>query len=115
MSQFRGIPVVTTGTKYQTEQGFAAIKNGVKARADRQQAAREPKPAWLKARIPSGERFERLRTTVREHRLATIRAADQICCLERGRIVERGTHAELMARPQGSYRHFVEVQERGAA
>jgi ABC-type multidrug transport system fused ATPase/permease subunit len=49
------------------------------------------------------------------HRLATIRAADQICCLERGRIVERGTHAELMARPQGSYRHFVEVQERGAA
>jgi len=35
MSEFRGIPVITTGTKYQTEQGFAAIKNGVKARADR--------------------------------------------------------------------------------
>jgi lipoic acid synthetase len=78
MSEFRGIPVVTTGTKYQTEQGFAAIKNGVKARADRQQAAREPKPAWLKARLPSGERFERLRATVREHRLATV-CEESIC------------------------------------
>jgi lipoic acid synthetase len=78
MSEFRGIPVVTTGTKYQTEQGFAAIKNGVKARADRQQAPREPKPSWLKARIPSGERFERLRTTVREHRLATV-CEESIC------------------------------------
>jgi lipoyl synthase len=78
MSEFRGIPVVTTGTKYQTEQGFAAIKNGVKARADRQQAPREPKPAWLKSRIPSGERFERLRATVREHRLATV-CEESIC------------------------------------
>jgi lipoyl synthase len=78
MSEFRGIPVVTTGTKYQTEQGFAAIKNGVKARTDRQQAPREPKPPWLKARIPSGERFERLRATVREHRLATV-CEESIC------------------------------------
>src|SRR5215510_1731340 len=78
MSEFRGIPVVTTGTKYQTEQGFAAIKNGVKARTDRQQAPREPKPKWLKARIPSGERFERLRATVREHRLATV-CEESIC------------------------------------
>ena len=78
MSEFRGIPVVSTGTKYQTEQGFAAIKNGVKARADRQQAPREPKPKWLKARIPSGERFERLRATVREHRLATV-CEESIC------------------------------------
>ena len=78
MSEFRGIPVVTTGTKYQTEQGFAAIKNGVKARADRQQSPREPKPSWLKARLPSGERFERLRATVREHRLATV-CEESIC------------------------------------
>jgi lipoic acid synthetase len=78
MSEFRGIPVVTTGTKYQTEQGFAAIKNGVKTRADRQQAPREPKPPWLKSRVPSGERFERLRSTVREHRLATV-CEESIC------------------------------------
>jgi len=78
MSEFRGIPVVTTGTKYQTEQGFAAIKNGVKARADRQQAPREPKPPWLKARVPAGERFEALRATVHEHRLATV-CEESIC------------------------------------
>jgi len=78
MSEFRGIPVVVTGAKYQTEQGFAAIKNGVKARADRQQARREPKPPWLKARMPAGERFERLRSTVREHRLATV-CEESIC------------------------------------
>jgi lipoyl synthase len=78
MTEFRGIPVVTTGTKYQTEQGFAAIKNGVKARSDRQRAPREPKPPWLKARVPAGERFERLRATVREHRLATV-CEESIC------------------------------------
>ena len=78
MSEFRGIPVVTTGTKYQTEQGFAAIKNGVKARPERQRARREPKPPWLKARLPAGERFERLRATVREHRLATV-CEESIC------------------------------------
>jgi lipoic acid synthetase len=78
MSEFRGIPVVTTGTKYQTEQGFAAIKNGVKARPERQRARREPKPPWLKARVPAGERFERLRATVREHRLATV-CEESIC------------------------------------
>jgi len=78
MNEFRGIRVVTTGSKYQTEQGFAAIKNGVKARADRQRAPREPKPPWLKARLPMGERFERLRSTVREHRLATV-CEESIC------------------------------------
>src|SRR5215510_6567438 len=93
MSEFRGIPVVTTGTKYQTEQGFAAIKNGVKARTDRQQAPREPKPKWLKARIPSGERFEELRSTVRAHRLATV--CEESICPNIGECWNNGT-ATLM-------------------
>lgn len=49
------------------------------------------------------------------HRLSTVRAADQILFVEDGRIVERGTHDELMARPAGGYRRYVELQTRGAA
>ncbi|MBW2373997.1 MAG: ABC transporter ATP-binding protein [Deltaproteobacteria bacterium] len=49
------------------------------------------------------------------HRLSTIRGADEILFLEHGRIIERGRHAELMERPDGAYRHFVELQTRGAA
>jgi lipoic acid synthetase len=94
MSEFRGIPVVTTtGAKYQTEQGFAAIKNGVKAREDRQRAPREPKPSWLKARIPMGERYERLRATVHEHRLATV--CEESICPNIGECWNNGT-ATLM-------------------
>jgi ABC-type multidrug transport system fused ATPase/permease subunit len=44
------------------------------------------------------------------HRLSTIRAADQILFLEDGSLLEAGTHRELLARPGGSYRRFVEAQ-----
>jgi len=44
------------------------------------------------------------------HRLSTIRHADEIIVLQKGRIVERGTHDQLM-QLQGFYRKLVEMQE----
>ena len=47
------------------------------------------------------------------HRLSTIKNADQIAFLDQGRIVENGSHDELMARPNGGYRSFVEAETVG--
>ncbi len=50
-------------------------------------------------------------TFVIAHRLSTIRSADQILVLEGGHIVERGTHAELLA-ANGRYRQLYDKQYR---
>jgi len=44
------------------------------------------------------------------HRLSTVKHADQILFLNDGRLLERGTHEELMAIEGGQYREFAEAQ-----
>ena len=48
------------------------------------------------------------------HRLKTVRRADQILVVDRGRIVQRGTHGELMAQ-EGIYRRFITGRERAVS
>src|SRR5678816_1834686 len=51
-------------------------------------------------------------TILISHRFSTVRMADQIAVLDRGRIVEQGTHAQLMRR-DGPYSHLFTLQARG--
>ena len=62
----------------------------------------------LVAALEAGRR-DRLLVVI-AHRLSTIRRADRICFRDEGRIVESGSHEELMALPNGAYRTFVELQ-----
>ena len=62
--------------------------------------------------------FERVLSATRHvttilisHRFSTVRHADRICVLEHGRVVELGTHAELIAR-RGRYRTMFGLQAR---
>jgi ABC-type multidrug transport system fused ATPase/permease subunit len=62
------------------------------------------------------EIFERILSATRRattilvsHRFSTVRQADRICVLEHGRVVELGTHAELMA-VGGRYRTMFDLQ-----
>jgi subfamily B ATP-binding cassette protein HlyB/CyaB len=45
------------------------------------------------------------------HRLSSVRHADRIVVLDKGQIVESGSHAALMSRPQGLYAYLWRMQD----
>ncbi|KAG5096686.1 hypothetical protein JHK82_046540 [Glycine max] len=50
-------------------------------------------------------------TVIVAHRLSTIRNADTIAVIHQGKIVERGSHAELTKDPDGAYSQLIRLQE----
>ena len=97
-TNFKGIPIVQparvpSGSKFRTEQGFAAIKNGVKQNPRAEAAPHGRKPPWLRAKMPTGERFSKVKQNVREHRLATV--CEESMCPNIGECWNNGT-ATLM-------------------
>jgi ATP-binding cassette subfamily B protein len=52
-------------------------------------------------------------TIIVAHRLSTVQKVDRILVFDRGRIVEQGTHAELLARPNGHYQGLFRSQALG--
>ncbi len=49
------------------------------------------------------------------HRLSTLQHANRLLVLEKGQLVECGTHQELLANPEGTYRRLVDVHQQLAA
>ena len=87
--QFRGIPIVKSGSKYKTEAGFTAVKDGIKTRRDAPEITRGGKPNWLRARLPAGPKFSAVRRTVRDHRLSTV--CEESMCPNIGECWNNGT------------------------
>ncbi|CDY37776.1 BnaC04g00490D [Brassica napus] len=50
-------------------------------------------------------------TVVVAHRLSTVRNADTIAVIHQGKIVEKGSHTELLKDPEGAYSQLIRLQE----
>jgi lipoic acid synthetase len=87
--EFRGIPIVESGRKYRTDEGFSAIKNGVKHRPDADPVVHGQKPRWLRAKMPSGKGYSNTRGIVHEHRLSTV--CEESMCPNIGECWNAGT------------------------
>ncbi len=87
--KLRDIPIVESGKKYRTDEGFSAIKNGVKHRRDAEPIVHGQKPHWLRAKMPSGPGYSSTRDIVHTHRLSTV--CEESMCPNIGECWNAGT------------------------
>ena len=78
-----------SGTKYTTDAGFTAIKNGQKRGRETAPVVRGDKPRWLRAKMPSGKGYAGTRQIVHEHRLSTV--CEESMCPNIGECWNAGT------------------------
>ena len=72
MSDSKLIPTVqvASGEKFVNEKGVRAIKDGIKS--SQQDSSRMPKPKWLRVKVQGGEIYDKTKSIVHEHKLATV-------------------------------------------
>jgi len=60
------------------------------------------------------ENYQKEKTTIIiSHRFSTVRKADKIYVIEKGKIIEQGSHEELMKKSRGRYKKMFELQAQG--
>jgi len=64
--------LISSGSKFRNEQGIAAIKDGIKQSHQAATEVQVRKPSWLRAQMPSGERFNDVMRNVNQHKLSTV-------------------------------------------
>lgn len=68
---FKSIPIVVeSGQKYLTEQGFSAIKDGIKMRENEQDHVK--KPDWLRIRLTTSPKYSQVKQRVQDLKLSTV-------------------------------------------
>jgi len=81
--------MVKSGSKYKTDAGFSAIKDGQKQGREATPLVRGDKPKWLRAQMPTGKGYSGTRQIVHEHRLSTV--CEESMCPNIGECWNAGT------------------------